>query len=824
MAFAGMNAIGHINFLRLPLSAATTSTAPLSQSSQFLRATRLFSRKLSAALVMDGSKITNVVEEFPSGIDPTTEEEYAEQSKLLQEFSKIPNIDKAWTFKSDSGDPMATFSISQASLLANKRRKYTLSAHISKGNDSNSVNFTWTPFPVEMIGVSTIVPSPSGSKFLAVRNPENDSPVQLEIWGAGQIEKEFHIPQSIHGSIYTDGWFEGISWNSNESYIAYVAEEPSPSKPTFTVSGYQKGCSTNKDSTSWKGQGDFREDWGEAYAGKRQPALFVINIDSGEVRHVKIIEHSLSVGQVVWAPSIGEDQYLVFVGWSSEPRKLGMIYCYNRPCALYAVKAPDYGSEVDEHKLKDESKKDFPLYNLTQNISSAFFPRFSPDGQFLVFLSAHSSVNSGAHSATNSLHRINWPRDGKPSFSENIVDVVPVVQWAEDGLFPGLYSHGFLANPWLSDGHTLITTSIWRSKDAILSIDILSGEVSCISPTTSNFSWKVLALDGDNVVAVSSSPVDIPQLKYGCLIEKETKNAAWSWLDLSSPVFKCSEKVKTLLSSLQFSIMKIPVKDVSNCLTKGASEPFEAIFVSSKSIKGNELNPVIVNLHGGPHSTSISSFSKSLAFLSSIGFSLLVVNYRGSLGFGEEALQSLPGKVGSQDVNDVLTALDHIIDKGLASSSKVAVLGGSHGGFLTTHLIGQAPDRFVAAAARNPVCNLALMVGTSDIPDWCYVESYGREGKNYFTEAPSAEHLIHLYDKSPILHVSKVKTPTIFLLGAKDLRVPFSNGLQFARALKEKGVEVKVIMFPEDIHPIDRPQSDFESFLNIGVWFKKYCK
>lgn len=97
--------------------------------------------------------------------------------------------------------------------------------------------------------------------------------------------------------------------------------------------------------------------------------------------------------------------------------------------------------------------------------------------------------------------------------------------------------------------------------------------------------------------AVSSSPVDIPQLKYGCLIEKETKNAAWSWLDVSSPVFKCSEKVvifvfnvdilkvipkvlwssklnlmiqvKTLLSSLQFSIMKIPVKDVSNCLTKG---------------------------------------------------------------------------------------------------------------------------------------------------------------------------------------------------------------------------------------------------------------
>lgn len=72
-------------------------------------------------------------------------------------------------------------------------------------------------------------------------------------------------------------------------------------------------------------------------------------------------------------------------------------------------------------------------------------------------------------------------------------------------------------------------------------------------------------------------------------------------------------------------------------------------------------------------------------------------------------------------------------------------------------------------------------------------------------------------------HIS-VKTPTILLLGAKDLCVPVSNGLQYARALKEKGVEVKVMVFSEDTHVIDRPQSDFENFLNIGAWFKNYCK
>ncbi|XP_050239534.1 acylamino-acid-releasing enzyme-like isoform X2 [Quercus robur] len=763
------------------------------------------------------------IKEMPLGLDTTTEEEYASQSKLLQEFTSIPSIDKAWTFKSDDGiGSQAMFSISQPNILANKRRKSILSAHIFKEKNS-SVNFHWSPFPVEMTGVSTVVPSPSGSKLFVVRNPENESPSQFEIWSPSQLEKEFHIPQSVHGSVYTDGWFEGISWNSDETLIAYVAEEPSPSKPTFNDLGYKKGGSTDKDCSSWKGQGDWEEDWGETYAGKRQPALFVININSGEVQAVKGIKTSLSVGQVVWAPSTKDvHQYLVFVGWSADTRKLGIKYCYNRPCALYAVRAPLYKSEANELELN--STEDVPVFNLTQQINSAFFPTFSPGGKYLVFLSARSSVDSGAHSATDSLHRIDWSTDVTLWPSAKIVDVIPVVMSAEDGCFPGLYCSSFLSNPWLSDGCTMIISSFWRSCQVILSVNVLSGEVLCISPADSNFSWNVLTLDGDNIVAVSSSPVNVPQIKYGCIVEKTTKAAAWSWLDVSSSIFKCSEKVRSLLSSLQFSIMKIPVKNDSDSLTKGASKPFEAIFVSSNSKKSDTCDPLIVFLHGGPHIVSLSSFSKSLAFLSSIGFNLLIVNYRGSLGFGEEALQSLPGKVGEQDVNDVLTAIDHIIEKGLASPSKITVLGGSHGGFLTTHLIGQAPDRFVAAAVRNPACNLALMVGTTDIPDWCYVEACGSKGKDIFSEAPSADYLTLFHSKSPISHLSKVKTPILFLLGAQDLRVPVSNGLQYARTLRKNGGEVKVIMFPNDVHGNERPQSDFESFLNIGVWFRKYCK
>ncbi|KAH9682366.1 Acylamino-acid-releasing enzyme [Citrus sinensis] len=707
---------------------------------------------------MDASKAAPA-KQVSSVLDATAEEEYASLSKLLQDFTNISSIDKAWTFNSGNGNgTQAMFSISQPNLLANKRKKFMLSTVISKENE-NSVTFQWAPFPVEMTGASAVVPSPSGSKLLVVRNPENESPIQFELWSQSQLEKEFHVPQTVHGSVYADGWFEGISWNSDETLIAYVAEEPSPSKPTFSL-GSTKGGSSDKDCNSWKGQGDWEEDWGETYAGKRQPSLFVININSGEVQAVKGIPKSLSVGQVVWAPlNEGLHQYLVFVGWSSETRKLGIKYCYNRPCALYAVRVSLYKSEASELELKESSSEDLPVVNLTESISSAFFPRFSPDGKFLVFLSAKSSVDSGAHSATDSLHRIDWPTDGNFSSLEKIVDVIPVVQCAEGDCFPGLYSSSILSNPWLSDGCTMLLSSIWGSSQVIISVNVSSGELLRITPAESNFSWSLLTLDGDNIIAVSSSPVDVPQVKYGYFVGKANKGT-WSWLNVSSPISRCPEKVKSLLSSRQFSIMKIPVKGVSANLTK--------------------------------------------------------VYLRGSLGFGEEALQSLPGKVGSQDVNDVLTAIDHVIDMGLANPSKVTVVGGSHGGFLTTHLIGQAPDKFVAAAARNPLCNLALMVGTTDIPDWCYVESYGSKGKDSFTESPSVEDLTRFHSKSPISHISKVKTPTIFLLGAQDLRVPVSNGLQYARALREKGVETKVIVFPNDVHGIESLTLKAFSILGFG--------
>ncbi|XP_021757135.1 acylamino-acid-releasing enzyme 1-like isoform X2 [Chenopodium quinoa] len=748
-------------------------------------------------------------------------EEYASLSKLLMEFVNISKIDKAWVCKSGN-DSKAIFSASQPNILANSNRKFILSATIH-GSGTSPVDFQWSPFPIEVSGASIILPSPSGSKLLIVRNSDDDSPTKFEIWGSSDLEKEFLVPQAVHGSLFTDAWFEGVSWNLDETLIAYVAEEPTPLKPTFNNFGYTSASTSNKGCNSWEGQGDWEEGWGETYVKKRCPAVFVIDINSGEVRAVEGINKALSVGQVVWVPStIASQQHLVVVGWPAEPRKLGMKYCTNRPCALYAVTCPFNKLEAIKSDLKSNADDDSNAVVLTKGISSAFCPRFSPDGRFLVFLSAKSAVESGAHNATFSLHRVDWQSDWNPNVLP-IVDVVPVVLSAENDCFPGLYFPSILMNPWFSDKRTMILSSIWRSTQVIFSVDVESGSLSRITPHNSSSSWEVLSLDEDNIIAVCSSPVDTPRIKYGCLLKKQVPNAPWNWQDVPSPLFRCSKEVSSRLSSLQFSIMKIPVRSISENCTEGASKPFEAIFVSSTA-KNDICNPLITVLHGGPHDVATSKFSKTLAFLASTGYNLLIVNYRGSLGFGEEALQSLPGNVGSQDVNDVLTAIDHVVGLKLAEPPRIAVFGGSHGGFLSAHLIGQAPEKFSVAAVWNPVCNLALMVGTTDIPDWCFVNAYGSDGKTYFTEAPSKDNLNILYDKSPISHVHKVKAPTLFLLGAQDLRVPVPDGLQYARALKERGIEVKVIMFPDDVHEISRPQSEVESFVNIALWFKNYCQ
>lgn len=105
-----------------------------------------------------------------------------------------------------------------------------------------------------------------------------------------------------------------------------------------------------------------------------------------------------------------------------------------------------------------------------------------------------------------------------------------------------------------------------------------------------------------------------------------------------------------------------------------------------------------------------------------------------------ESLLSVLTVLLRQDVADCLSILDAAVSAGLVDGARASYVGGSHGGFLGGHLAGQAPDRFRCISLRNPVTNIASMVGVTDIPDWCFVETPGL-GVNAFAEPPTAEQL-----------------------------------------------------------------------------------
>jgi len=154
---------------------------------------------------------------------------------------------------------------------------------------------------------------------------------------------------------------------------------------------------------------------------------------------------------------------------------------------------------------------------------------------------------------------------------------------------------------------------------------------------------------------------------------------------------------------------------------------------------------------------------------------------------------------------------------------KVAVIGGSHGGFISAHLIGQYPDIFKAAVMRNPVCDISLMIHQTDIPDWCFIETFGiidgmRKAQSCVTESD----LVDMFQKSPVRHISKVKTPVLMMLGGADRRVPMDDGKQYISRLQQSspGIDTRVIVFPKDSHGLTNPQTEFEQWITALWWLK----
>lgn len=205
---------------------------------------------------------------------------------------------------------------------------------------------------------------------------------------------------------------------------------------------------------------------------------------------------------------------------------------------------------------------------------------------------------------------------------------------------------------------------------------------------------------------------------------------------------------------------------------------------------GTELPPLIVTLHGGPTASAVPGLSSARSYWTSRGFAVLDVNYGGSTGFGRAYRERLDGRWGEVDVQDAAGGAAYLAGEGLVDGNRLAITGGSAGGF-TTLAAATFTDTFAAGASHFGISDLATLATDTHKLESRYLDGLVApwpEGKDVYAE------------RSPIHHVHRLSTPLILLQGTDDRVVPPAQAEQMAATLREKGLPVALVMFEGEGH------------------------
>ncbi|MFT7800887.1 acylamino-acid-releasing enzyme-like [Arapaima gigas] len=618
--------------------------------------------------------------------------------------------------------------------------------------------------------------SPSGDLKAVVREctVKGEEKQFLEVWSKNSKVKSINLTAlKKHGKVYEDDQFGCLVWSHSETHLLYVAEKKRPKTESFFQCLFNyfilRFC--------FYTQGDqfvYYEDWGETLVNKSEPVLCVLDVEGSNVSVLEGIPENISPGQAFWAPN---DTGVVFVGWWHEPFRLGLKYCSNRRSSLFYVDLTGGNCEP-----------------LSFGCSAVSSPRLSPDLCRIVYLECGVY---GPHQQCSRLCMYDW-------YTKKTSVIVDIVGRPREDGFTGIYSSLLSPFCWSADSQRVLLSCSQKSRKDILEVDITTGNVTTLTSKSDMGSWTLLTIIRDLMVVSCSSPNCPSSLRVGFLPAVGSKEPV-NWVTLE----EAPSQPDIHWEVLNFT----PPPEQDNAKYPGLD--FEGILLKPKNKKEGSKLPLIVTPHGGPHSVFVAEWLLTSAVFCKMGFCRLLVNYRGSIGYGHDSILSLPGNVGDQDVKDVQHAVESLIKSGLIDERKVAVSGGSHGGFLACHLVGQYPEFYRACVSQNPVINLASMIGSTDIPDWCMVEA----GYDYSTDIlPDPAVWEHMLNKSPIKHVAQVKSPVLLTLGEDDKRVPSKQGIEYYRALKALKSPVRLLWYPGNNHSLSKVDAESDAFMNIALW------
>jgi dipeptidyl aminopeptidase/acylaminoacyl peptidase len=252
-----------------------------------------------------------------------------------------------------------------------------------------------------------------------------------------------------------------------------------------------------------------------------------------------------------------------------------------------------------------------------------------------------------------------------------------------------------------------------------------------------------------------------------------------------------------------------------------AVEAFLTIPSGARNARPNSV-PLIVMIHGGPHGQQGRTFNPKAQAYAGVGWASLMVNYRGSTGYGQKFADAIFRDQNGGEARDVIAGVDAALAKyPWLDGTRLGIEGTSYGGQLTNWIVTQTP-RFKAAIPAAGISNLVTQNYLAYYHDYLAVEYGGFPHERARRDAEERLIVDMLWERSPIRYANKVKTPVLFVHGENDNDVPIEEAEQFYIALHDVGVETIMLRYPREGHGLRETRHVVDALERSIAWYKKH--
>ncbi len=573
---------------------------------------------------------------------------------------------------------------------------------------------------------------------------------------------------------------EGVShfdWSPDSSQLVFSSRDPSEEEALYlkAIRDPKKPGPTVIDRVQHKHDG-------QGYLDNVKTHLFVLRVDDRVQR--RLTDGSASELNPSWSP---DGKWIVFSSnRTGDPDN-------NRRIDLWLIR-PD-GTEVRRLTLGDVAVSEY---------------RFSPDGQKVAFITPSVPENGYLLNrlcvvdVSDACPVASWPDnlgEGWSSIGGIVSDAVQADPIEHARVYPkptqitpmAVISRAFEGTlggiaGWI-DQTTVLALAHNRAQQHLVRFSLDGETLAQIMPEERIGTVSEADISGATAALIYNRPEHGPEVYVGHdLSEFRRLTHSGAWL---------SEKNLGHYRWIQFS--------------DSDGEPIEGLVLTPPGFShGQSKAPVLVNIHGGPMWYDAPQFEFDTQYWATRGYLVLMVNYRGSISYGERFCQSIQGDWGPREHDDVMSGVDYLVNQGWTDEDQLFCTGFSQGGIMTNWAVGHT-NRFRAAVSEHGMWDYVSAFGTDDCHLW-WQDDLGVPWQN-----PQAYIKI-----SPMSGIANIQTPLLITAGEHDWRCPLNQAEELYVALKKRGVPTELVIYPGEHHAVTRPRRAIDRLERIDRWLARY--